>query len=310
MVSSLGLLIFISLSCLVFVRGDGRPVSYEKHWNITSEQRRLLTADYWRALKEHVTSERMQWVIGNNTFYKQRKPFPHTFYDGLFPESVIRAATHEIPDSPHLDRGCAKHNDKCFNGENQKGKNAFENDFFHGPATSALFSFMKSSLFIKFLETLTGIKDIIPDPHFRGSGVHQTLPGGFLSIHADFNRYQQYDMHRRVNAFIFLNPDWDESYGGHLELWSRDMKKCEARIRPDLGRFVVFSSTDFSYHGHPKPLTCPPDRSRRSLALYYYTRERPSNECVHNNCNYAHSTLFQKPLCSDCALAKCQKFAS
>ena len=41
---------------------------------------------------------------------------------------------------------------------------------------------------------------------------------------------------------------------------------------------VVFTSTDFSFHGHPDPLTCPPERSRRSLALYYYSNGRPTEE--------------------------------
>lgn len=174
--------------------------------------------------------------------------------------------------------------------------------------TRTLFSFLKSSTFIQFLEKLTGISDIIPDPHFRGSGIHQTLSGGFLNIHADFNRYERYGLHRRVNILLYLNPDWEESYGGHLELWSKDMKKCMVRVKPDIGKLVVFSSTDFSYHGHPKPLNCPKNRSRRSLALYYYTRTRPSNECLNNNCQSSHSTLFQKPLCEDCAMDKCQRF--
>jgi hypothetical protein len=41
---------------------------------------------------------------------------------------------------------------------------------------------------------------------------------------------------------------------------------------------AMFSTTDYSYHGHPDPLSCPPDRSRRSLALYYYTNGRPAEE--------------------------------
>ena len=73
--------------------------------------------------------------------------------------------------------------------------------------------------------------------------MHQTLPGGKLAVHADFNRYEEYDMHRRVNVFIYLNPNWEESYGGHLELWSRDLKSCDQRVLPTMGRFVAFSST-------------------------------------------------------------------
>ena len=143
------------------------------------------------------------------------------------------------------------------------------------------------------------------------------------------DRYQRYGLHRRVNVFIYLNDDWQDSYGGHLELWSQDMNTCGASIRPNMGRFVVFSSTDFSYHGlnsshhvllslvyfldflfslirffsillgHPHTLTCPEDRSRRSIALYYYTKSRPSEECVNGNCFRKHSTLFQ-PLKKQC----------
>ena len=88
-----------------------------------------------------------------------------------------------------------------------------------GPYTRMLFAFMKSSSFILFLEELTGIKGILPDPHYRGSGLHITAPGGYLEVHANFNWYKTYKLDRRVNAFVYLNDDWQDSYGGHLELW-------------------------------------------------------------------------------------------
>jgi len=80
---------------------------------------------------------------------------------------------------------------------------------------------------------------------------------------------------------MYLNPNWPESYGGHLELWNRNLTSCGQRVLPALGRFVAFSSTDFSYHGHPQPLQIPLGRARRSLALYYYTNGRPLHECAH-----------------------------
>ena len=159
--------------------------------------------------------------------------------------------------------------------------------------------FPQSSTFVRFLEALTGVHDIIPDPHFRGSGLHQTTKGGKLDIHADFNRYARFGLDRRVNTFTFLNKNWDESWGGYLELWTRDMKKCAQRVAPSFNRLVVFSSTDFSYHGHPLPLEAPLHRSRRSVALYYYTNGRPDNE---KDTRYGtHSTLWQTPVgCAEC----------
>lgn len=293
---------------LVLADGPSKSSEFAPLYNSTSpEDRRRLSVDVYRAIHDHLTSQRFREVLANNTNYKNRLPFPHMVADGLFPLEVLQMVTNEIPDSPQLSsEGCAVGNQKCFKTKTEKFKNAFDDEEKHGPATSALFGYLKSSTFIHFLEKLTGIEGLIPDPHYRGSGIHQTLPGGYLNIHADFNRYKAYDLHRRVNILLYLNPDWEDSYGGHLELWSKDMKSCMVRSKPDIGRITVFSSTDFSYHGHPNPLTCPKDRSRRSLALYYYTRTRPSSECVYGNCYSAHTTLFQKAPCR-CEDKKCFK---
>src|SRR3546814_13364087 len=49
------------------------------------------------------------------------------------------------------------------------------------------------------------------------------------------------------------------------------MKHRVRAVAPVFNRCVVFNTDSDSYHGHPDPLTCPEDRSRRSIALYYYT---------------------------------------
>jgi Rps23 Pro-64 3,4-dihydroxylase Tpa1-like proline 4-hydroxylase len=157
-----------------------------------------------------------------------------------------------------------------------------------GKATRLLLYQLNSATFINFLEELTGIDGIIPDPHFVGGGLHQIERGGYLKIHADFNRHKKLSLDRRLNLLIYLNQDWQEEYGGHFEMWDRDMTRCEKKILPLFNRCVIFNTTDFSYHGHPEPLTCPPDRTRRSLALYYYSNGRPAEEIAGG-----HSTLFR-----------------
>ena len=139
-----------------------------------------------------------------------------------------------------------------------------------------------------FLERLTGIEGLIPDPYFGGGGLHQIEPGGFLKVHADFNVHPKLHLDRRLNMLIYLNKDWREEYGGHLELWDRDRTRtCRERILPVFNRTVVFSTTDTSFHGHPHPLTSPPGVTRKSVSLYYYTAGRPRGEE-----SEAHDTLF------------------
>ncbi|WP_162625617.1 2OG-Fe(II) oxygenase, partial [Mycolicibacterium llatzerense] len=113
--------------------------------------------------------------------------------------------------------------------------------------------------------------------------------GGFLKVHADFNRHHRLNLDRRLNGLLYLNKDWEESWGGHIQLWDRDMQHCVQKSLPIFNRFLLFATTDFSYHGHPDPLTCPPHRARRSMALYYYTNGRPDEE----RSSSEHSTLFR-----------------
>ena len=133
---------------------------------------------------------------------------------------------------------------------------------------------LNSSTFIRTLEGLTGIENLIPDPSLRGGGLHQILPGGLLGIHADFTHHVKYDLERRVNLLLYLNKDWEDEYGGHLELWNRDASHCVKRIRPTAGRCIIFNTDADSYHGHPRPLTCPEGITRKSIAIYYYTHGR------------------------------------
>ncbi|KAL3771438.1 hypothetical protein ACHAWO_009101 [Cyclotella atomus] len=231
-----------------------------------------------------------------NGTYASAQPFPHIAIDDLFPSSIIEKIIGEHPESILKD-GCIPGTERCYDSPEENKKSSINTDERMGTYTRILFSFLKSSTFTKFLEDLSGISNLLPDPHFHGSGLHFTASGGSLDIHADFNRHPDNNLDRRVNVFIYLNDDWPEEYGGHLELWSKDMQSCYQRIQPKLGRFVVFSSTDFSYHGHPEPIQAPDGRARRSIALYYYTNGRPSDECLDNDCSgQGHSDTFFKSL--------------
>ncbi len=142
---------------------------------------------------------------------------------------------------------------------------------------------------LDMLEVLTGIDGLIPDPRFRGGGLHQIYPGGKLDIHIDFNLHPKLKLDRRLNAILYLNKNWDEAWGGHLELWNKDMTVCSAKIAPLFNRLVVFETNEISYHGHPEPLKCPEGVTRKSMAWYYYTNGRPEHEKA-----TPHAAMFQK----------------
>lgn len=213
--------------------------------------------------------------------YRNAQPFPHIVIDNFLPQDVVDLLYKEFPTPSQI-----KWRDKTH--EHSK-KLACDDETKMPLFTRHVLSQFNSAPFVRFLEKLTGIPDLIVDPYYEGGGLHQIEPRGFLHVHADFNRHLAFLLDRRLNLLLYLNKDWREEYGGALELWNNTMTQCEARILPLFNRCVVFSTTDTSFHGHPHPLTCPPDMTRKSLALYYYTNGRPASEI-----SPSHSTLYRK----------------
>jgi hypothetical protein len=216
--------------------------------------------------------------------YRNADPFPNIFFKNFFNEDMLNEVLEEFED---LDKG----ETLKFNSPNEvklasKGENRF------GPKAKAFVHYLNSEPFLLFLQELTSIDEtLVPDPYLEGGGFHQTKAGGFLKIHADFNKHRLTKLDRRLNILVYLNKDWKDEYGGHFEMWDKDMKDCVKKVAPEFATMAMFSTTDFSYHGLPNPLTCPPDRSRKSIALYYYSNGRPAHEI--NEGLEDHNTLFK-----------------
>lgn len=213
--------------------------------------------------------------------YLNAEPFPHIVIDDFLPPEILEQILEEFPQPKSI-------NWQSFENKSEK-KLASTSELQMGETTRFLLYQLNSSIFMDFLEQLTGINGIIPDPHFVGGGLHQIEKGGYLKVHVDFNKHTRLKLDRRLNLLLYLNKNWQEEYGGYLQLWDREVKECHQKVLPIFNRCVIFGTTDFSYHGHPDPLTCPEDRTRKSLALYYYSNGRPAEEVS----DFDHSTIFK-----------------
>lgn len=216
----------------------------------------------------------VQLARGLHDDYLKADPFPSVVIDDFLPAEVARSILAQFP-SPDFDG--FKQPDNAFQ-ERKLGRT--QESYFQGmsPGLRHFLGEFNSLAFIDFLEELTGIQGLIPDPHFKGGAVHQLLSGGRLAIHADFNRDSYRSLDRRVNALFYLNEDWKEEYGAYLELWDRKMTHCVKKIAPIINRCVIFNTGKDTFHGHPDPMHCPPQMTRKSIALYYYTNGRDDDD--------------------------------
>ena len=220
--------------------------------------------------------------------FQPRDPFRHVVIDDfLAPDYCARL----LAEFPPFERG---------NARNEAGelgaKSTVEKIRELGPAYSALDDLIQTRDFLDIIGRITGIADLRYDPWYFGGGTHENRAGQDLDPHVDFNRHPVERWHRRLNLIVYLNHEWDDAWGGSLELHS-DPRAADDRIElitPLYNRAVIFETTETSWHGFSR-ITLPEYKkplSRKSIALYFYTTDRPPDELADT-----HSTIYvDRPL--------------
>ena len=204
------------------------------------------------------------------TEFATAHPYQHVVVDNFLPENVFQQAMTDFDVvSKEQWTGYLHVNERKF---------ANSNPDTWGPTLQQIANELNSPEFVSLLEELTGIPNLLIDPTFEGGGLHQSLRGGFLNMHADFTVHpHQRQWKRRLNLLLYCNETWLPEYGGGLELWDATMSHAEKVVQPLGNRVLIFATDTTSFHGHPDPLQCPDGVARRSMALYYFTYEDKPN---------------------------------
>lgn len=230
---------------------------------------------------ESVMKLRLENILKRRDTYTYDVPFRHYVLDDFMESSFLdKIGMNELME-------CSNHGNVRRFLNDKENKIAISH--IKEGIVFEILRFMNSFTFVNFLKELVGIDDLIVDNDFHGGGVHMIPQGGKLGVHIDFSRaIFDNSKYRRLNALLYLNKDWEESYGGHLELW--DKKPSDGgvpikKVLPIFNRLVLFGTKKNSWHGHPTPLACPLHRYRISLATYYYS-DTPGDD------EEDHSTIF------------------
>jgi hypothetical protein len=214
--------------------------------------------------------------------YKKARPFPfvkiENFLEPAFADEVA-VAYPSFEDA--VERG------RTFKTVNEQKKVQITDAKLFPNKIAQLNEALASPAFLEILSYVSGLPGLVADKELTGGGMHITGAGGRLDVHVDFNYLKQRALHRRLNLLLYLNPIWRGEWGGHLQLWDKDVKTCEYDFEPVLNRCIIFETSEYSFHG-VTPVTGRAPFPRISFAAYYYTREAPSN--WRGN---IHSTIFK-----------------
>ncbi|MEQ8277543.1 MAG: 2OG-Fe(II) oxygenase [Deltaproteobacteria bacterium] len=215
--------------------------------------------------------------------FRSAEPFPWIHIHPFLEEDFAREVAAAMPSF----EWSKNQGGRAFTAVNEMGKvQLCESDRFP-EAVKKLSDAISGPEFLGKLERITGIDNLLADDALRGGGIHVTGPRGRLDVHVDFNYIEEDELHRRLNILIYLNPEWDDAWGGAVELWDKEVQNRHAAIPPKLNHCLIFETSEISFHG-VQPVTTPPGVERKSFAAYYYTKEAPASWT-----GEAHTTVFK-----------------
>jgi len=215
------------------------------------------------------------------------EPYRHLVIDDFFDPRLADVCLKQFP---ALDQPCWEHaNDADIE---VKYRTTWKSEFDIPDGIVDAVRILNAAPFLEAMAERIGIKKLVADPYFSGGGLNVTMPGGLLDVHVDGNYHDATGLNRRLNAIVYLNPHWEASWGGEFGVYDKTGEVCVKKVPPVFNRLVVFDSHDFSFHGLPDPVTFPAGEPRRSIILYYYTKEpRPPEHVAETN---PHSALWKK----------------
>jgi Rps23 Pro-64 3,4-dihydroxylase Tpa1-like proline 4-hydroxylase len=217
-----------------------------------------------------------EWMNNAKQEYNDNDPFPHIVIDNFLPPEILDSILEDFPKPGGMEWW-------TFNNNNEI-KLGSKNEVQIPQIARNVLQELNSGYILDWLEVLTSVPGLVADTRLIGGGLHQIQRGGKLGIHVDFNIESRTKLARKLNLLIYLNKDWNDDWGGHLELWNNDKTQCVQKIAPIFNRCVIFNTTGKPWHGHPHPLNTPDEVTRKSLALYYYN--------VDNTVTNSHNTIF------------------
>lgn len=217
--------------------------------------------------------------------YDAGQPFSHVVIDGLWDEWVLDRIVSEFPKK-------GKRDWIEYDTENEL-KQTSRGLYGLRPFTQLFLLQVCNPRFLNWVSDVTGIPGVIPDPLYHGGGLHESQTGGHLNVHADWTKHPVLPLARSCNMIIYLNRDWRDDWGGDLGLYDPLTKKCGATVAPLYNRTVIFPTRPDTLHGFPSPISCPQDRTRQSVSLFYWHRDAEAVKSA-DNINFLPGRQYTK----------------
>ncbi|MFW2437915.1 MAG: 2OG-Fe(II) oxygenase [Arenicellales bacterium] len=182
----------------------------------------------------------------------------HFFVDDLLPEDVALAIYKAFPPADKMKLNKSLREYKYI---------AAQMDRYDPILEEALFAFQDQRI-IDLIGSICEIDSLYPDEKLYAGGISRMEKSQFLNPHLDNSHDKDRKKWRVLNLLFYVSPDWEQEFGGNLELWPDGMKGRQITLHSKFNRLAVMATHDTSWHS-VSPITH--DAARCCVSNYYFS---------------------------------------
>jgi Rps23 Pro-64 3,4-dihydroxylase Tpa1-like proline 4-hydroxylase len=122
---------------------------------------------------------------------------------------------------------------------------------------------------VDLVSEICSIKDVVPDENLYAGGISLMANKQFLNPHLDNSHDKDRNLWRVLNLLYYVTPNWQEEYGGNLEIWPNGLENTPITIHSKFNRLAVMATHNKSLHS-VSPVVF--EGNRCCISNYYFSK--------------------------------------
>lgn len=181
------------------------------------------------------------------------------FIDDLLPEELALELYKSFPNASEMVLKKSIREDKYI---------AAQMNLYNPILEEIIYAFQDQGI-VNIIGEICEIKEMIPDENLYAGGISMMGHKQFLNPHLDNSHDKDRALWRVLNLLYYITPNWEEEFGGNLELWPDGLSKPQITIHSKFNRLAIMATHNGSLHS-VSPVVF--DGFRCCISNYYFSK--------------------------------------
>tara|TARA_R100001369_G_scaffold92840_1_gene140309 strand:- start:3528 stop:4352 length:825 start_codon:yes stop_codon:yes gene_type:complete len=200
-----------------------------------------------------------------SNFEKSKEAIGYFYIDNLLPEELALQISNAFPKKEAMVLKKSLREYKYV---------AAQMDQYNPLLEQVIYAFQDERI-VKLVGEICSIENPEPDENLYAGGISLMAEGNFLNPHLDNSHDKNRNKWRVLNLLYYVTPNWEDSYGGHLEVWPKGLDNEPITIYSRFNRLAVMATHQKSWHS-VSPVTH--NGERCCVSNYYFSDTPLTNE--------------------------------